>query len=196
MARHGITPSQTAGPYFAFALTPGAAYAYPALVGNDLATPDAVGAPIAIVGRLLDGKGKPVPDGFLELWQADGAGRYAGQDKGQNSAFKGFGRAATDSEGTYRFRTVKPGPVEAPGGGMQAPHIDVAIFARGILRRVFTRVYFADEPANDTDAILTLVPAERRGTLIARPDGVADGIPRYVFDIRLQGEEETVFFEA
>ena len=196
MAKYGITPSQTAGPYFAFALTPGSAYPYPALAGNDLVTPDAVGEPIAIVGRLIDGKDKPVPDGFFELWQADGAGRYAGHDKGQNTTFKGFGRAGTDADGAYSFKTVKPGPVAAPGGGVQAPHIDVGIFARGILRRMVTRIYFEGEPANDTDPVLALVPADRRATLIARRDGSLDGIPRYVFDVKLQGDDETVFFEA
>ena len=196
MADRGITPSQTAGPYFAYALTPGTTYAYPALVGNDLTTPDAIGEPIVVVGHLTDGNGKPVPDGFLELWQADGAGRYSSGEARQNTAFKGFGRAATDKDGAFSFRTVKPGAVDAPGGSKQAPHINVSIFARGILRRVFTRIYFAGETANEGDPVLALVPAERRGTLIARRDGEANGTPRYVFDVRLQGDEETVFFET
>ena len=196
MADRGITPSQTAGPYFAFALTPGAAYAYPALVGNDLTTSDAVGDTIVITGRLLDGKGQPLPDGFLELWQADGAGRYSSGEQRQNTSFKGFGRSATTADGIFSFRTVKPGAVAAPGGGKQAPHINVSIFARGILRRMFTRIYFAGEAANADDPVLSLVPADRRDSLIARRDGEAGGVPKYVFDVRLQGENETVFFEA
>jgi len=196
MADHGITPSQTAGPYFAYALTPGPSYAYPALVENDLTTPDAVGDPIVITGRLLDGAGNPLPDGFLELWQADGAGRYSSGEQRQNTSFKGFGRSPTTADGVFTFRTVKPGAVAAPGGGKQAPHINVSIFARGILRRMFTRIYFAGEAANAADPVLSLVPADRRDTLIARREGEVDGVPKYVFDIRLQGDNETVFFEA
>jgi protocatechuate 3,4-dioxygenase alpha subunit len=192
---HGITPSQTAGPYFAYALTPGNAYQYPALVGNDLTTPDAVGDVIVITGRLLDGHGKPVPDAFLELWQADGAGRYSSGEHRQNTSFKGFGRSPSDKDGVFGFRTVKPGAVAAPGGGKQAPHINVSIFARGILRRMFTRIYFAGEAANAADPVLALVPADRRDTLIARRDGEVGGVPKYVFDIHLQGDGETVFFE-
>jgi protocatechuate 3,4-dioxygenase alpha subunit len=195
--RRGITPSQTVGPYFAYALTPGATYSLQGLAGNDLVTPDTVGHPIAIEGRVTDGAGAPVPDCFLELWQADGAGRYPGQP-GQkpNTTFKGFGRSEADKDGRYRFRTVKPGPVPGPEGKMQAPHINVGIFARGVLRRMFTRIYFEDEAANDGDAVLALVPADRRQTLIARRDGEAGDTPRYVFDVHLHGDEETVFFEA
>jgi protocatechuate 3,4-dioxygenase alpha subunit len=192
----GITPSQTAGPYFAYALTPGTTYAYQALVENDLTTPDAIGETIAITGRLLDGAGKPLPDAFLELWQADGTGRYSSGEHRQNTSFKGFGRSPTSKDGVFSFRTVKPGAVEAPGGGKQAPHINVSIFARGILRRMFTRIYFADEAANAGDPVLALVPADRRETLLARRDGETGGVPRYVFDIHLQGDAETVFFEA
>jgi protocatechuate 3,4-dioxygenase alpha subunit len=196
MARYAITPSQTAGPFFAIALTPGSTYPYTALVGDNLVTPDAAGEPIEVVGRLLDGKGAPVPDGFLEIWQADGDGRYPGRDAGQNTSFKGFGRSGSAADGAYRFRTVKPGRVQAPGGGKQAPHINVSIFGRGILRRMITRIYFEDEPANSADTTLALVPADRRSTLIARREDPADGVPRYVIDIRLQGDNETVFFES
>ncbi len=195
--RHGITPSQTVGPYFAYALTPGDTYSLTALVGDDLVTPDTVGHPIVVEGRITDGDGAPVPDCFLELWQADGAGRYPGQPgEKPNTTFKGFGRGAADADGRYHFHTVKPGPVPGLAGKMQAPHINVGVFARGILRRMFTRIYFADETANDDDAILALVPADRRATLIARRDGEAKGAPRYVFDVRLHGDDETVFFEA
>ena len=140
--------------------------------------------------------GQPVPDGFLELWQADGAGRYSSGEQRQNTAFKGFGRSATTADGTFSFRTVKPGAVEAPGGGKQAPHINVSIFARGILKRMFTRIYFAGETANTGDPVLNLVPADRRATLVALREGDVGGVPKYVFDVHLQGEKETVFFEA
>jgi protocatechuate 3,4-dioxygenase, alpha subunit len=197
MAEHGITPSQTVGPYFAYALTPGDAYSLKPLVGDDLVTPDTVGELIVIEGRIIDGAGLAVPDCFLELWQADGAGRYPGEP-GQkpNTTFKGFGRSAADEDGRYHFHTVKPGPVPGIDGKMQAPHINVGIFARGILRRMVTRIYFADEAANEGDAILALVPADRRQTLIARRDGEAKGTPRYVLDVHLHGDGETVFFEA
>ena len=192
----GITPSQTAGPYFAFALT-STAYGTDILVGNDLRTDDAVGTPICIEGRIVDGAGAPVPDAFLEIWQADGAGRYSSAGPANlNARFKGFGRSECTQDGTWRFTTVKPGAVIAPDGTLQAPHINVGIFARGLLKRLFTRLYFADEPANETDAVLALVPADRRKTLIARRDGTSNGLPRYVFDIRLQGDGETVFFLA
>jgi protocatechuate 3,4-dioxygenase alpha subunit len=194
-APQGVTPSQTVGPFFAFALTP-AGYAYPALAGDDLRTDDAEGQPIVIEGRLFDGTGAPVPDAMIEIWQADGKGRYPGAaPELANTGFKGFGRSET-AGGSWRFVTVKPGPVPAPGGGIQAPHVNVGIFARGILKRLFTRIYFDDETANAGDPILALVPAERRPTLVARRDGTRDGLPCYVLDIRLQGTDETVFFEA
>jgi protocatechuate 3,4-dioxygenase alpha subunit len=196
MADRGLTPSQTVGPFFGFALTP-AAYDYAALDGNDLRTDDAVGAEIVIEGRLIDGDGAPVPDAMIEIWQADGAGRYAGASEAPaNTRFRGFGRSETLG-GAWRFVTVKPGPAPGPGGTTQAPHINVSVFSRGILKRLFTRLYFDDEAAaNAADPILALVPAERRATLIARRDGALDGLPRYVLEIRLQGADETVFFEA
>jgi protocatechuate 3,4-dioxygenase alpha subunit len=191
----GITPSQTAGPFFAIALT-SPRYGYALLLSNDMVTPDAVGAPIRIEGRIFDGEGQPVTDAFVEVWQADGDGRYSGKGDRPNTTFKGFGRCETNAEGVYSFRTVKPGPVPGPDGLDQAPHINVSIYARGVLTRMFTRIYFEDEPANAADTILGLVPPERRKTIIARRDGTIDGTPRYVLDIRLQGGEETVFFEA
>jgi protocatechuate 3,4-dioxygenase, alpha subunit len=189
----GITPSQTAGPYFAYALTPAGRYAISDLATNDLVTDDAVGERITIEGRVVDGDGELVTDAMLEIWQADGEGRYPGADPAlSNARFKGFGRVECNAEGRYSFRTVKPGPVPGPNGAMQAPHVNVGLFARGILRRLFTRIYFEGEPGNDRDPILALVPAEARATLIAcrRGEGA------YSFDIRLQGENETVFFEA
>jgi protocatechuate 3,4-dioxygenase alpha subunit len=197
MSKSGITPSQTVGPFFAYCLTP-KSYGYPELVTNDLLTEDAPGDRIRIEGRVVDGDGAPVPDAMIEIWQADGHGRYASPADTRavaNTRFKGFGRSDCDSDGRYSFTTVKPGPVPGPDGGMQAPHINVNIFARGVLKQLVTRIYFEGEAANDGDPILALVPADARHTLIAKraPDG---GTPAYVFDIRLQGENETVFFEA
>jgi len=170
----GITPSQTVGPYFAIALTPGG-YDWAPTVANNLVTPDASGERIRVEGRVLDGDGRPVSDAMIELWQADAAGRYAhpaDQRANPNAAFKGFGRAGTDESGSFRFETVKPGPVGGPNGA-QAPHVVVAVFARGMLRQCYTRLYFSDEK-NDADPILGLVPQDRRATLIAqRQDGVA-----------------------
>lgn len=176
------TPWQTVGPFFSIGLDwPNA---------HDMAGHD---DSIEIEGLLNDGDGNPVMDGMIELWQADGAGRYAHPADRQNteadSAFRGFGRCATTPCG-FRFRTIKPGRVPFPRGGLQAPHILVGVMARGLLRRLTTRLYFADEPSNAEDPILALVPPERRNTLLAKPEG--DGI--YRFDIRLQGPEETVFF--
>jgi protocatechuate 3,4-dioxygenase alpha subunit len=189
----GITPSQTAGPYFAYALTPAGRYAISDLATNDLVTDDAAGERIRIEGRVRDGDGELVTDAMLELWQADGEGRYPGADPAlSNARFKGFGRCECNADGRFTFRTVKPGAVPGPNGAMQAPHIDVGVFARGILRRLFTRIYFEDEPGNASDPILALVPAERRATLIAKR--VGEGA--YAFDIQLQGDQETVFFEA
>ena len=188
MTERGITPSQTVGPFFAYCLTPDA-YDARGIAGREVATADAPGARIHIEGRVLDGAGEPVPDAMIEIWQADAQGRYP--DAAGNATFRGFGRAETDVEGRFVFVTVKPGAVPGPDGALQAPHIAVSVFARGLLCRLATRIYFADEAANADDAVLALVPAERRGTLVARK--AAEGV--YVFDIRLQGDGETVFFE-
>lgn len=193
MTERGITPSQTIGPFFAFALTPGADD-YAALIGSDLRTEDAVGEPIRIEGSIIDGAGRPVPDAMVEIWQADGAGRYAGPQS--NTRFRGFGRSETVHGGKYSFATVKPGAVRGSDARLQAPHINVGIFSRGILKRLFTRLYFDDEPANEIDGVLALVPAERLSTLIARRSGTSGGLPLYIHDILLQGANETVFFEA
>ena len=189
-----VTPSQTVGPFFAYALTP-EGYATPAIFSNDLATEDSVGERIRIEGYVIDGDGEPIVDAMVELWQPDGRGRFATASERANGAFSGFGRTQVDSNGFFAFATVKPGAVAGPDGARQAPHIAVTIFARGLLRQLVTRIYFADEAANAVDPILSLVPAERRATLIAerRERGAA---PVYTFNIRLQGEGETVFFEA
>lgn len=188
-APFGLTPSQTVGPFFAYCLTP-EAYGGRGIASADLVAPDAAGARIRIVGRVLDGEGAPVPDAVLEIWQADGEGLYA--TAATNTGFRGFGRCETDAEGRFAFDTVRPGPVPGPSGTTQAPHVALSVFARGLLVRLATRIYFADEPLNDADPVLRLVPAERRATLIAAPEG-EDGVLR--FDVRLQGPGETVFFE-
>jgi protocatechuate 3,4-dioxygenase alpha subunit len=192
----GITPSQTVGPFFSFGLTP-RDHDWNEAIGSNLVTPDASGERIRIAGKVLDGDGVPVIDSMLEIWQADAAGRYAHPADGRaspNAAFKGFGRAGTDKDGAVSVETVKPGAVPGPDGSMQAPHVAVVLFSRGMLTHVFTRIYFDDEPANATDPILALVPEDRRQTLIARRED-AGAHPTYRFDIRLQGDGETVFFD-
>lgn len=191
-----ITPSQTVGPYFKYGLTPGNDYAWNDAFGNDLVTPDVSGERIRIVGQVFDGEGKVIPDSMLEIWQADAQGRFADpQDKraAPNAAFKGFGRCGTDAKGGFEFRTVKPGSVPGPGGKPQAPHILLAVFARGMTQQAITRIYFEDEAANAVDPILALVPSERRATLIAKRE--KGDIVTYRFDVHLQGDSETVFFD-
>jgi protocatechuate 3,4-dioxygenase, alpha subunit len=192
-----ITPSQTVGPYFAYGLTPRGKYDWKDTFGTDLVTPDASGERIRIEGRVLDGDGLPINDCMIEIWQADAQGRYASpaDPRRPNAAFRGFGRAGTDAEGRYGFDTIKPGSVPGLEGKMQAPHVVLAVFARGMLRQSYTRIYFADEAANADDAILALVPPERRATLVAAKT-MAQGRAIYTFDIRMQGEAETVFFEV
>jgi protocatechuate 3,4-dioxygenase, alpha subunit len=181
----GLTPSQTIGPFLAIGL--------PWPDGPEVADPAAPGA-ITITGRVLDGAGEPVPDALVETWQAGPDGRFDHPDDPRGpraTGFRGFGRSATDAAGTYRIVTLRPGPLPAPGGGVEAPHLDVTVFARGLLDRVVTRIYFADEPeANAADPVLAGIGDQRaRATLLARPDG--DG---YRFDIHLQGSDETAFF--
>ncbi|HZP79906.1 MAG TPA: protocatechuate 3,4-dioxygenase subunit alpha [Pseudolabrys sp.] len=198
-----ITPSQTVGPFFAYGLTPNNRcawqpndkYAWKDTVGTNLITPDVSGEKIHIEGQIVDGDGAPINDAMIEIWQADAQGRYAHPNDKRatpNVAFKGHGRSATDKNGVFAFDTVKPGAVPGPDGEPQAPHILVCIFSRGMLRQVYTRLYFADEDkANASDPILALVPAERRGTLIAKKQSAGN----YRFDIRVQGGDETVFFD-
>ncbi len=147
----GITPSQTVGPYFAYALTP-EDYEFEALVGDNLRTSDVRGQFIRIEGRVLDGEGALVPDAMIEIWQADGEGRYAGGERG-NREFTGFGRCETKG-GVYSFDTIMPGAVQGADGRLQAPHINIGVFARGVLRRLFTRLYFEGEKLNAEDAVL------------------------------------------
>jgi protocatechuate 3,4-dioxygenase alpha subunit len=192
----GITPSQTVGPYFHYGLTPGD-YDFSEVFNNNLVTPDASGERIRVEGRVIDGDGQGISDSMVEIWQADSAGRYAHPADRRalpNASFKGFGRVATDARGAYSFETIRPGAVPGPNGAAQAPHIAMVVFSRGMLRHVYTRVYFSDEANNDADPILALVPPERRATLIAkRAERNGDAV--YTFDVRLQGDGETVFFD-
>jgi protocatechuate 3,4-dioxygenase alpha subunit len=184
----GQTPSQTVGPFFAYALTPGQyGYAFAPLAGPDLADEATPGARIILEGQVLDGAGEPITDAMVEIWQADSEGRR-GPAEGANAGFTGFGRCGTGTieGGLFRFTTIRPGA--APG---EAPHIDVALTMRGLLNHAFTRVYFESDPRNGSDPVLLAVPADRRATLIARETAPR----RFRFDIRMQGEAETVFFD-
>ena len=197
MSRHSLTASQTVGPYFAIGLTQDDR---PAALKHRLAGPKTTGQHIHLQGHVYDGEHAPVPDAMLEIWQANGHGRYhhpadARHDLPLDPDFTGFGRSSTDDEGRYWFRTIKPGRVPGPDGRLQAPHIVVTVFARGLLNHAVTRLYFADEPSNAEDLLLQHVPAERRGLLLARPHD--HGAERaYQFDIVLQGEGETPFFNV
>jgi protocatechuate 3,4-dioxygenase alpha subunit len=183
-------PSQTLGPFFHLGLT-----ASPEL--GCLAAPAALGDHIRFRVRLLDGDGAAVPDGMIEIWQADAAGKYDHpldtREQPPDPAFRGFGRLATDAAGCSLFQTVYPGRVPDGRGGCQAPHLNLTVFARGLLRRLSTRVYFEGDPALAADPVLSLVPEDRRGTLLARRDPAQPG--QWSFDIHLQGENETVFFD-
>lgn len=191
------TPSQTIGPFFAFGLTPDQfGYAQRGIAGNALAARHVPGEHVRIEGRILDGAGAPIDDAMIEIWQADAAGRYAAGDRdAADSAaggFMGFGRSGTDKAGGFWFATIKPGAI----GDGQAPHIGVIVQARGILNHVFTRIYFADEAdANGADPVLQSVPKDRRHTLIAARSETPAG-PLYRFDIHMQGDDETVFFDV
>ena len=196
MRDNGITPSQTVGPFFKYGLTSNGEYEWNDAFTSSLLTPDVTGDRIRIEGKVLDGDGVAVPDCMLEIWQADAQGRFADpQDKRAlpNASFRGFGRCGTDKEGNYAFDTIKPGVVPDTNGKPQAPHILVAVFARGMLRHLYTRIYFGDDAANAADPVLALVPADRRATLIAQRE---PGKPLYRFDLRLQGDDETVFFDV
>jgi protocatechuate 3,4-dioxygenase, alpha subunit len=191
----GITPSQTVGPFYAYGLTPNGKYAWNDAFTNNLLTPDVTGEKIRIEGVIYDGAGKVVPDAVLEIWQADSQGRFADPQDSRalpNASFRGFGRSGTTDAGEYSFDTIKPGPVPGLDGKEQAPHIVVAVFGRGMTMQSMTRIYFEDEAATATDAVMQLVPAERRDTLIAKK--TAAGV--YRFDVHLQGDNETVFFDV
>ena len=187
-----ITPSQTVGPFFSFCLAP---RDRPGIGSARLVTPDAIGARITIEGRVLDGSDAPVPDALIEIWQADGEGRYAGFHRARAaSSFTGFGRATCDDEGRFTIETVKPGSLADLGGRCHAPHIAIGIFGKGINRRLYTRIYFPDEKANDGDPVLSCVAAAHRSSMIARKTDATGR--RYAFTIKLQGADETAFLDA
>jgi protocatechuate 3,4-dioxygenase, alpha subunit len=178
-----LTSSQTVGPFFHDCLL------CTELHRNVLAPSDAMGEHIRIEGRVSDGDGQPVPDAVIEIWQADHDGFYK-----HDHGFIGFGRTGTDAEGIYWFETIKPGRVTFDDNTLQSPHICVAVLARGLLNHLYTRIYFADAPANADDPVLHSVPIERRATLLAQPESVGTASLTYRFDIVLQGAGETVFF--
>jgi protocatechuate 3,4-dioxygenase alpha subunit len=211
----GQTPSQTIGPFFHYALpwkggadlvgssdlgarpelAPDAHY----LLNQPTARGSIAGQPIEIVGQVFDANGAPVSDAMIEIWQANAAGRYNSPDDAReglplDADFIGFGRSATADDGGFRFRTILPGRTPGPGNSLQAAHIAVGVFGRGLLKRLVTRLYFDGEAGHDEDPILALVPAARRATLIASKIQAVPAI--YRFDIHLQGEHETVFFDC
>ena len=184
------TASQTIGPFFSYCLTP-ESYGHHGIAGPSLRRPGIAGEKIRIAGQLFDGANAPVADALIEIWQADAQGAYPTGTSADG--FSAFGRAATNATGQFAFDTIKPGSVPGRGNAWQAPHVGIIILARGMLSHLYTRLYFADEAeANAQDPVLSRVPADRRGTLIAQRDG--DGT--YRFDIRLQGDNETAFFDV
>jgi protocatechuate 3,4-dioxygenase alpha subunit len=186
-----LTPSQTAGPFFAIGLP---------WADGPYVVPEGTPGAIAIGGQVLDGAGQPVPDAMVETWQASPDGRFAHPDDPRGSSetagFRGFGRCPTDAGGRYRFITLRPGRLPWAGGGWEAPHLDVSVFARGLLDRVVTRIYFPDDgAANLADPVLgAIADPGRQATLVAVAEPGPPG--EFRFDIRLQGERETVFFDV
>ncbi|HEY6293977.1 MAG TPA: protocatechuate 3,4-dioxygenase subunit alpha [Terriglobia bacterium] len=182
-----LTPSQTVGPFFHLGFAP--------LNRENLAATGMAGEAITIQGRVLDGNGAGVDDAVIEIWQPDSEGRYSQpEDTPGESNFKGFRRIPTDSTGAFRFTTTKPGRVPGPDGELQAPHLMVTVLARGLLKQLTTRIYLPAEPSNQTDAVLSLVPPERRSTLIAK--NIAGAGDLLEWNVILQGVSETVFFDV
>jgi len=183
------TGNQTVGPYLYIGLS--------WLTTPRMARSGTPGERVTIEGRLLDGDGVGVADGLIEIWQANASGKYAHPEDTQKKptvrGFRGFGRIPTNGRGAFRFSTIKPGSVPGPEGSFQAPHLAVAVFMRGSLKHLATRVYFPDEPANAKDPILKLVPPARRETLIAKRVPGRKGALQW--NVILQGEDETVFFD-
>jgi protocatechuate 3,4-dioxygenase, alpha subunit len=181
------TASQTVGPYLHIGLA--------WLVTDNLVGPGVSGDPVTIGGRITDADGRPVDDALVEIWQANAHGRYDHpadtRELPREPGFTGFGRVPTDAAGAFRFTTLKPGPVPAPAGGLQAPHVNVTLFMRGMLKQLKTRIYFPGERANESDPVLARVPAARRDTLIAAVSG--DRVLEW--NVVLQGPAETVFFD-
>ncbi len=183
------TTWQTVGPFFRIGLE--------RLFDADIAGVGVEGERVAVAGRVLDGDGLPIRDAVLEIWQANAAGKYAHpadtQDKPLEAGFKGFGRIPTQDDGTFRFTTIKPGTVPGPNGTTQAPHLVVGLLMRGLLRGLVTRAYFPDERLNSSDPILGLIEPSRRATLIMTPSSEHANLLHW--EIRMQGEAETVFLE-
>ena len=184
------TSSQTVGPYFRIGLTE--KYSKPCIAG-----PQAKGERVKLNIRVLDGDGLPIDDSLIEIWQADASGKYNHPDDPRpgpsDPACDGFGRMGTDENGCCQFETVRPGCVPGPANSLQAPHLNVAVYSRGLLKQFYTRIYFAGDPANQSDPVLALVPADRRDTLMAQPDPTRPGSWR--FEVCIQGDKETVFFD-
>jgi protocatechuate 3,4-dioxygenase, alpha subunit len=182
------TTSQTVGPFYALGLR--------WLCCESFVEDDVPGERIVVSGKVVDGEGQPVPDALLEIWQASAEGKYAHQDDPQKKlavrGFSGFGRVQTNEDGSFRFATIKPGRVPGPDGKLQAPHLAVSVFCRGLLRRLVTRAYFSNEASNAEDFALSLVEAGRRHTLIAQRSGQQSS---YEWNVVLQGSDETVFFD-
>ena len=183
-----LTPSQTVGPFFAILV--------PQQDTLSLASPEASGPRVAVEGSVRDGVGRPVPDALIEVWHANSEGHFNHpedpESPGPQPGFDGFGRIHADPDGKFTIETIKPGSVPGPDGTAQAPHLAIGVFARGLLTRLVTRLYFEHDPLNANDPILTSLPADRRSTLIA-----IEGEPgRYHFEIVLQGPGETVFFDV
>jgi protocatechuate 3,4-dioxygenase alpha subunit len=182
MSMH-MTASQTVGPFLHIGMPPA-----PNMIGAGV-----TGEKIAIEGRIVDGNGAPVPDGLVEIWQANAHGKYVHPDDTSSlpteAGFSGFGRAWTEPDGAFRFTTVKPGSVPGPDGA-QAPHLMITIFTRGLLKHLTTRMYFEGDPANDSDPVLQQVPLSRRATLMGKQTG---DVVRWT--VVMQGADETVFFD-
>ena len=188
--KHGLTPSQTVGPYLHIGLD--------WLNTTELAGPGTTGEPVQIEGRLLDAEGAPVPDGLIEIWQANSHGKYAHPDDARalplEQGFSGFGRCPTDADGRFRFATIKPGSVPHVDGRAQAPHLMVNVFARGLLKQLSTRMYFAGDD-HGHDPVLQLVPQERRATLVAQPAAGRAGVLEWTIVLGGGRADETVFFD-
>lgn len=183
-----LTPSQTVGPFFQVLV--------PVRGHETLVRDGTLGPRIVVDGTVRDGEGSPVPDALVEIWQANASGHCNHPEdprsQGPDRTFDGFGRVHADPDGRFVIETIKPGSVPGPAGQPQAPHLIVGLFARGVLTRLVTRIYFDDEPSNAQDPILACVPADRRSTLVARRGTEST----YRFDIVLQGPNETVFFDV
>jgi protocatechuate 3,4-dioxygenase, alpha subunit len=192
VTRFSQTPAQTIGPFFHDALLGRQRFEIPAEGG--------AATPIVVHGRMLDGLASPVTDAMIEVWQADAEGRYRHPLDARSSevadGFRGFARVATDHEGRYTLQTIVPGSVPGRCGATQAPHLNLQVFARGLLDKLSTRVYFAGHDANGDDPVLGTVPSARRSTLLAATSGQKGGLVHYRFDVVLQGPLETVFFEV